>query len=205
MKRYRPDELLDRYRTIRDATTTEAFFRDPAHKKTQEMWCAAHFARGYEKHYGECFVWISDSDEQTDADFELEVRRVCHPFQITELMQPGRRRGDEYRGGESGKTFLEDWGPGTANGPMWVREAIERKAKKRYAAARKLDLLVYVNFPAYEQRFDRISKECEEAAKQFASVWLLNGNAICCIRCGDGFELTDGWLPIDESLANADL
>lgn len=92
MKRYRPDELLDRYRTIRDATTTAAFFRDPVHKKTQEMWCAAHFARGYEKHYGECFVWISDSDEQTDADFELELRGVRNPFQITELMEPGRRQ-----------------------------------------------------------------------------------------------------------------
>lgn len=205
MKRYGPDELLERYRSIRNATTTEAFFRDPAHKKTQEMWCAAHFARGYEKTYGECFVWISDEDEQTDVDFELELNGVRHPFQVTELMEPGRRRGDEYRDGESGKTRLEDWGPGTESGPSWVRDAIERKVRKRYAAAGKLNLLVYANFPAYEQRYDRIAAECDEASKNFASVWLLNGNTICCIRGGAGFERTKGWLPVGESLADADL
>jgi len=203
--RYRPNELLGRYRAIREATSTEAFFRDPAHKKTQEMWCAAHFSRGYEKHYGECFVLISDRDEQTDSDFELEERRTRHPFQVTELMEPGRRRGDEYRGGESDRTILEDWSPGTKNGPIWIRRAIERKVKKRYAGARGLNLLVYLNFPAYEQRCDRIAEECEEAAEHFASVWLLNGNAICCIREGSGFEITNGWLPIEESLVDADL
>ena len=205
MKRYRPNELLERYRAIREATATETFFRDPAHKKTQEMWCAAHFSRGYEKHYGECFVLISDTDEQTESDFELEMNGASHSFQITELMQPGRRRGDEYRWGESGKSILEDWSPGTTNGPTWVREAIERKVRKRYAAAGDLNLLVYLNFPAYEQRFDRIAEECNEAARHFASVWLLNGNAICCIREGNGFEQTNGWLLIEESLADADL
>lgn len=207
MNQYRPDDLLARYRAIREAISTDNFFRDPAHKKTQEMWCAAHFARGYERCLGECFVWISDEDEQTTADFELEVGGARHPFQITELMQPGRRRGDEYRDGrgESGRTFLEDWGPGTEMGPAWVRDAIERKVKKHYADAGKLNLLIYVNFPAHEQRFDRIAPMCDAAAKNFASVWLLNGNTICCIRGGDGFAQTEGWLPVEESLADADL
>ena len=77
------------------------------------MWCAAHFARGYERRYGECYVWISDEDEQTDADFHLEIAGIRHPFQVTELMQPGRRRGDECRngGGEFGRTVLEDLEP----------------------------------------------------------------------------------------------
>jgi hypothetical protein len=203
MKRCRPGDLLERYRAIRQATTIEAFFRDPAHKKTQEMWCAAHFSRGYEKHYGDCFVHIADTDEQTDSDFEFEIVGVRHPFQITELMQPGRRRGDEYRGRMS-SPVVEDWGPGTEYGPTWVREAIERKVKKNYAS-REFNLLVYINFWAYEQRFDRITAECLEAAKNFGSVWLLNGNAICCIREGSGFNRTNGWLPIEESLADPDL
>jgi hypothetical protein len=207
MKRYRPDDLLARYRQIREGITTEAFFRDPAHKKTQEMWCAAHFARGYESRYGECYVWISDEDEQNDADFYLEIAGTRHPFQVTELMQPGRRRGDEYRngGGESGKTMFEDWSPGTEQGPAWVLEAIGRKVKKNYAGACQLNLLVYVNFPAYEQRYDRIVEECRAESQAFASVWLLNGNTICCIRGSDWFSETEGWLPVEESLANADL
>jgi hypothetical protein len=47
--RYTPDELLDKCRQIRDSVTVEEFFRRPEHKKTQELWCAAHFGRGYEQ------------------------------------------------------------------------------------------------------------------------------------------------------------
>src|SRR5687767_11690053 len=125
MKRYRPDELLARYQEIFEAAGEEAFFRNPKHKKTQEMWCAAHFARGYERHFGSCYVHISDEDEQTDSDFELEVDGKRFPFQVTELMEPGRRRGDEYRGGASGKTRLEDWSEGTEHGSKWIRDAID--------------------------------------------------------------------------------
>lgn len=199
--RYRPDELLEKYQAIRVRATDQEFFRAPKHKKTQEMWCAAHFARGYEKHFAPCFVYIAESDEQTEADFDLEIAGVRYPFQITELMEPGRRRGDEYRAGPSGKTTLEDWTEGTEKGAAWVREAIERKVQKHYSSAFQLNLLVYLNFRAYEQQFNMIKAECEAAAQHFAAVWLLNGNAICCIRTSPRFRVTRGWLMIPESPA----
>jgi hypothetical protein len=154
MKRYTPDELLSKYRSIRDEITTEEFFRSPKHKKTQEMWCAAHFARAYNQHVAPCTVLISDEDEQTDADFFLETGGKSYPFQVTELMEPGRRRGDEYRAGGSEKTQDEDWSEGTEHGPVWVRSAIERKLKKKYAGTLDLNLLLYLNFAAYEQQYE---------------------------------------------------
>jgi hypothetical protein len=207
MKRYRPDELLAQYREIRGDTTTEEFFRAPRHKKTQEMWCAAHFALGYQKGVGECYVWISDEDEQTDVDFYLEINGTKHPFQITELMEPKRKRGDEYKngGGESGTTHLEDWSFGTEHGPAWIRGAIEKKRGENYAGAAHLNLLVYVNFHAYQQQYDLIAQECSVASQGFGSVWLLNGNTLCCIHGGDEFMETGGWLQLNESLADGDL
>jgi hypothetical protein len=78
------------------------------------------------------------------------------------------------------------------------------KAAKRYSESHKLNLLVYVNFPAYEQQYEAIRTECEEAAASFGSVWLLNGNAICCIKGSDVFPPTKGWMFIEESLARPD-
>jgi hypothetical protein len=160
LQRYTPDELLTKYRTIRNQITTEEFFRSPEHKKTQEMWCAAHFARAYNQYVAPCAVLISDEDEQTDADFFLDIGGKSYPFQVTELMEPGRRRGDEYCGGGSAKTQDEDWSEGTARGPVWVRAAIERKLRKKYAGTVHLNLLVYLNFAAYEQQYEDIRSEC---------------------------------------------
>src|SRR3954451_20887715 len=153
LQRYIPDELLTKYRIIRDQITTEEFFRSPKHKKTQEMWCAAHFARAYNQYVAPCTVLIADKDEQTHADFYMDTEGKLYPFQVTELMEPGRRRGDEYRGGASGRTQDEEWSEGTEQGPAWVRSAIERKLLKRYAGTADLNLLVYLNFRAYEQQY----------------------------------------------------
>jgi hypothetical protein len=200
LQRYTPDELLDRYRGIRNQITTEEFFRSPKHKKTQEMWCAAHFARAYNQYVAPCAVLISNEDEQIDADFFLEVGGTRYPFQVTELMEPGRRRGDEYRGGGAERTRDEDWSEGTEHGPAWIRTAIELKNKKKYAGAATLNLLVYLNFAAYEQAYEGIQAECAQAAPGFASVWLLNGNALCCIHQNPELRAFQGWMMIPESL-----
>lgn len=202
LQRYTPDELLTEYRTIRGRVTTEQFFRSPKHKKTQEMWCAAHFARAYNQHVAPCTVLISAKDEQTDADFFLDIGGKPHPFQVTESMEPGRRRGDEYRGGGTEKSQTENWSKGTEQGSVWVRSAIERKLKKKYAGNADLNLLVYLNFAAYEQQYEDMRSECAQVAPQFASVWLLNGNALCCIHQNPALGAFQGWMMIPESLAH---
>lgn len=63
----------------------------------REMWCATHFARAYERYICQCLVRIDEEDSQDDVDFELGVDNQWHLFQVAEVMQPDRRRGDEYK------------------------------------------------------------------------------------------------------------
>lgn len=198
--RYAPDELLEKYRAIREEVDSREFFTRPKHKKTQEIWCAAHFGRHYEHGVGPCHILIEDHDEQTDADFELEVAGDMHPFQITEVQAPGRRRGDEYRREVSTPATVEDWSDGTKNGPQWIRDGIEKKLQRYGGRVSHLNLLVYLNFPAYDQQFKDIRDACADVASPFASVWLLNGNAAACIWSQTVLFGPEGWLFGPESL-----
>jgi hypothetical protein len=200
--RYSPDELLAKYRAIRGTVEPREFFSRPKHKKTQEIWCAAHFGRHYAHGIGPCHVLIEDHDEQTDADFEFEAAGGVHPFQITEVQAPGRRRGDEYKKEAVSKTTLEDWSDGTENGPGWIRDGIEKKLQHYAGRVSHLNLLVYLNFPAYDQQFIDIRNACTDVAAPFASVWLLNGNAVACISSQKALSGPEGWLFGPESLVD---
>jgi hypothetical protein len=203
--RYRPDELLAKYREIHDSVSPREFFTRPQHKKTQEFWCAAHFGRHYAHGLGPCHIHIEDHDEQSDADFELEAGGSVHPFQITEVQAPGRRRGDEYKKEASTTATLEDWSDGTENGPRWIREAIEKKLNRYGGRVSHLNLLVYLNFPAYDQQFHDIRETCAAVSSPFASVWLLNGNTAACIWSQTALSGPEGWLFGPESLVDDEL
>ncbi len=200
--RYAPDELLAKYRDIRQTVSPREFFSRPKHQKTQEIWCAAHFGRHYAHCLGPCHILIEDHDEQTDADFEFQTAGVVHPFQVTEVQAPGRRRGDEYKREASTKATLEDWSEGTENGPRWIRAGIEKKLQKYGGRVSHLNLLVYLNFPAYDQQYIDIRDACIDVASPFASVWLLNGNAAACLTSQTALTGPEGWLFGPESLVD---
>lgn len=197
---YTPAELLAKFRATRSAVRADVFFSAPKHKKDQELWCAAHFASGLSLVGGPYTVWISDRDEQTDTDFELEAGGNRLAFQVTEVQTPGRRRGDEYRHRAVGSWTEEDWTPGSESGPRWIRDAIEKKAK-RYSQSESLNLLVYLNFPAWDQQYVDVAREAAGPASAFQSVWLLNGNALCHVKAHPSLPSIGGWLMISESLA----
>ncbi len=201
-RRYLPEELLAKYRAVRNAVSAEAFFSSPTHKKTQELWCAAHFSRAYSQNIEQCAVWVADRDIQTDVDFELQVGGVRHPFQITEVQTPGRRRGEEYKGTGSDSWKDEDWSEGTEHGARWIHDAIEKKLTRYGGNVGGLNLLVYINFPAWEQQYETIRQGSSVSASKFASVWLLNGNALCCISPSSALGFLAGWMVIPESLAH---
>ena len=124
---YSPDELYAKFLKQRGAASTKDFFNSPGHKKTQELWCAAQFGRAFSANISSCFLLIADHDEQTDADFHLMLAGISHPFQITEVQIPGRRRGDEYKNQELKGATLEHWDSATEQGPVWIRESIQKK------------------------------------------------------------------------------
>jgi len=202
--RYLPEALLAKYRAIRETISDQEFFRSPRHQKTMEIWCAAHFARAYSSYVHACNVLIDDTDVQTDVDFELELAGTIHPFQVTEVMEPGRRRGDEYRDDAPSGARADDIELGTRMGAEWVRTALERKLSKNYAAMDRLNLLTYLNFAGRNQEYVALRHACLEVSKRFASVWLLNGNTLCCIRHNEQIAAWEGWMVIEESPVAAD-
>ena len=197
-KRYLPKELLAEHSAFRERVSSSEFFNNPKHQRAREQWCAAHFAVGYEKHLAPCAVLIEEVDPQNDTDFELEVEGGQHRFQVTEVQEPGRRRGDEYKVSRAPKTIQEDWLLGTKHGSQWIHAAIQRKLE-RYGFVGDLNLLVYVNFPAYEVNFGEVREVAHVVAEPFASVWLLTGNALACIKSNRGLANVEPWLGIPES------
>lgn len=202
-RRYRPAELFEKYREIRVATSDEDFFNRPEHQRTQELWCAAHFANAYDKYLAPCMVLLDESTSNTDTDFDLETAGKIFPFQVSEVQEPGRRRGTEYRQPEHLRPE-HDLSRGSVLGPQWVREGIQKKVVKRYANAHTLNLLIYLNFPAWQQQYHDIRNACAEVAKTFASIWLLNGNTMCVIKANLDLPAFEGWMPIPESVWHDD-
>ncbi|GAC1389675.1 MAG: hypothetical protein NVSMB34_01560 [Variovorax sp.] len=199
---YAPEQLMQRYRTLRQEMSVEAFFRKPGLARLREMWCAAHFVGAVDQNLVASQVAIDEVDSQDDVDFELLAGGDRLPFQVAEVIEPGRRRSTEYKDFKPGATRLEDWSLGTQMGPSWIREAIEAKLQKNYSRTSALNLLLYLNFPAYEQQYLDIRSECWAVLGRFASVWLLNGNAFACLQPSPALPSVEGWMKIPEGLVD---
>ncbi|MBU1343946.1 MAG: hypothetical protein KKE44_20350, partial [Proteobacteria bacterium] len=180
-KFFSPKELEGYYKKLTKEVSSTDFFTKPLHSKTQEIWCAAYFGKGYHRNIKPCSIGIDEIDLQEDFDFTIKVGDHEFPFQLTEIQEPNRRRGDEYKNGNYQEWEYENWEPGTENGPIWIREAIQKKIGKFYSEPHKLNLLVYVNFSAWEHNYKTIIEETKDLYDVFASIWLMNGNAICSL------------------------
>jgi len=200
LRRYAPEELLARSRILRKGVSTAQFFGSPKHQRMKDMWCAAHFASGYRRTVGGCTVWFDECGTDTDTDFELEVAANRFPFQTTMVKTPGRRIGQEYKLPEAERPQHNDLSVGAELGPTWALDEIRKKVGKMYSEVGRLNLLLYLNFPAWEQDYRKYQAACGAAASQFASVWLLNGNALCVLHANSAIPAFEGWRPIGESL-----
>lgn len=192
-RRYSPNELYARFKEAHDVVSPREFFNCPAHKKTQELYCAARFGQALSQVH-DCWLLVADGDEQTEADFHLEVVGKVMPFQITEVQLPGRRRGDEYKQEALPQATLESWDSGAEHGPAWIRDAVQKKHDRYGGDVAGLNLLVYANFQAYEHDFEEICRATTDVASKFASVWVVNGNGACCIKGGDTLGPARPWL-----------
>lgn len=79
-------------------------------------------------------------------------------IEITEVLEEGRKRGDEYRDGKQPKDGnVKEWRSRAESIPHQLEKAIERKIRKGYS--RKCMLLIYVNMSNYGM----LQKEIEVA------------------------------------------
>jgi hypothetical protein len=93
-----PSELLNEARVEMRRVSQERLFNDPRHQRLQDLWCAAMFGLGYEKHVLPCQVALNATTRRTDADFFLKVGEHEAAFQTVEALEPNRRRGMEFQG-----------------------------------------------------------------------------------------------------------
>jgi hypothetical protein len=147
-------------------------------RPSREKFIAALFGLGYEQHVGPCrLAALSDAPESPDAEFfDLNGHGGQHAFQTVEVLDPGRRRGDEYHDieaahAEGKQMVIHDDGPerGNAHGLDWITVEVAKKARK-YGASEGLHLVVYVNFRVYLQHADLVARTAPYTAR-FASIW----------------------------------
>ncbi|MCK1705333.1 hypothetical protein IVA86_29065 [Bradyrhizobium sp. 146] len=97
-------------------------------------------------------------------------------IEITEVLEEGRRRGDEYREGkEAKKETAEDWRTRALAVPERLDKAIERKIAKGYAG--KCKLVVYLNMSTYSI----LQKETEAAIAAVKAKYADNFDEICVL------------------------
>jgi len=172
----------------------------PEYGRLRETWIASRFATGYGNNLTACKIDIADRDEQQDFDFHLVLEDARLPFQIVEVLDEGRRRGDEYRNLteverkaiESERLRLNS--ASYAGGRISCE--LQRKADK-YGDPSRLHVLVYLNVCAHSVPWAALANGVEAAAENFASVWVVTGEIKCCINRGSLRAAWVGWKAID--------
>lgn len=190
-----PRELLDRAKRELAAVPQDELFNSSLHTKSREKWCAGMMGLGYEKCIGPCRVAVNDSDQRQDADLFLDVGGSEFPFQLAEVMEPGRRRGAEYKALAAGdrKGFAYEPDRGRLEGPRWIAAGIEQKKQKHYAGAAELNLLVYANFAAYQLQHAEVVTAARPYLDAFASVWVVTNLWLGSLSVSNALGRIDGW------------
>jgi len=182
MTRYKHFELSDYVARERALVGNDAFITQRSCNRLREMWCAAVFSQGYENHIGPCEVEISDEDEQRDYDFLFHAQGGFFPFQLTEVLDEGRKRNLEYRDG-SHRQFEDGIVPAKYSRERFS-QAIENKIRKKYSNASELHFLLYANFLGKDASWGTLVSNLASLCSEFGSVWVITGAELCCISSG---------------------
>jgi hypothetical protein len=164
---------------------------DARYRGLFEQWCAGSLGVAYHLFVTRCEVAMhSESDE---ADFSVRKHGTTapiFPFQTVEVMEPGRRRSEEYRNPRP-RPYRP--GQGTIEGPAWIASAVHKKLRKHYAGANQLNILVYVNFSAQGLEFAQISECLDRFRGAFASVWVMAHHIVGTVFSTPELGSIEGW------------
>jgi hypothetical protein len=150
------------------------------------------FGIGYEEFVSPCRVAINATKHRLDADFFLDAHGREFPFQIVEVMEPGRRRGAEYKPGAL-KHISYDPDTGRANGPQWITRKLEQKVAKNYANAGSVNLLLYANFPAQGLQAADVIAATSKFKDNFASAWVQTALHLTTLWSRGDLGQINGW------------
>lgn len=154
---------------------------------------------GYELGAAPCLVAVNESQDNLDVDFYLLSNGLEFPFQLVEAMEPGRRRGQEYKQIESislqgiSSSSLEE---GHKNGPYWITEKIKQKVEKHYETSTNLNLLVYANFSARQLEYEDVCTAARPYLPSFSSVWVVSSLFLGALSVANELKKIEGWCQI---------
>jgi hypothetical protein len=189
-------ELAEYVARERALVGDDAFVTQQSCNRLREMWCAAVFSEGYENRIGPCEVEIAEEDEQRDYDFLFHALGKVFPFQITEVLDEGRKRNLEYR--EGNQVQFGDWVVPEKYAHERLRQAIKSKIKKQYSNSRELHLLLYANFLGKDASWGTLVANLSDLCCEFGSVWVITGAEFCCISSGAPLHGFSQWRRIND-------
>lgn len=202
MSAYSPSALARLVEEAIGQIGTTAFVTSSKSQRLREMWCAAKFGLGYSNHFEECSIEIESENENREYDFHLVTEKSRLPFQLAEVLDSGRRRGDEYRQ-SSREQIVELLNEGPGEGAQYVARRVQEeliaKAGKRYSKPEELHILLYLNLRASSIPWASVAGAAEEAAAPFASVWLVTQDLFCCVHGGTQWHGLVGWRVIENA------
>jgi hypothetical protein len=177
---YYPLDLLNIVEKENELVPKDIFFNNPKYQKAMETWCAAVFGIGYSEYLKTCKVKINKAN--SSPDFFLKVGNQVFEFEITEVQEEGRKRGDYYKKLKRNPNMLTPYRPekGRQKAPEWIYEGIKKKAR-HYGDCRGLNLLVYANFSVTTLERNKILNAVKEFKETFSSVWVIINSHICSL------------------------
>ena len=192
LRRYTPFELVSAHNQVR-ARITATEFLGPRYQKERERFCAGHFSFAYAAAIAPCEVEIEEPDPQNHVDFWLVTPTGRHAFQVTERQEPERERGHEYKTGSVPQPTEEALDIAEKLGADWIVESVIKKDRSYGGSNTALHLLVYVNFPSYDLRFEDIQLQLRSVQETFGSIWLLAGDSMACVKSSPMLGQLNGW------------
>jgi len=193
-----PRDLLTSIEAEIERIPPDEFFNKAKYEKQREAWCAALFGVGLGKLDLDTTVRVNTSNHRLDVDLEIQMPGKRLEFQLVMAKDPDYRLGQVYKEFAKGKRTSGPYRPGkgTRSGPSWIRTAIDKKIKKNYSEAKKLNLLVYVNFDAHQLAYVDVYNECSNTVDEFASIWLLASTQLSSLKAGLHLPAIEGWCEI---------
>ena len=174
-----PSTLLGIVEKENESVPKDIFFNDPQYQKAMESWCAAIFGIGYSEYLKRCEIKINKSDF---PDFYLKQDDKIFEFEITEIQNKGRKRGDYYKELKKNPDILTPYRPekGRQEAPKWIYDAIKKKVM-HYGNCKDINLLIYANFSATTLERNKILNAIKEFKGTFSSIWLITNSQICSL------------------------
>lgn len=165
------------------------------YQRYRDAWAASLFARGFYAHVSQCAVRLVLHPDV--ADFQIEVSQKFFDFQLVEVLPPDYKRGKEYAQMKAGpESRIPSKLADINEGPKWIAEMLNKKAKKRYQPTPHV--LLYADFEvAVKLYIDRVRKLCRPRRCDFKSIWILWAWAIVQLFPSHDFaDLCQNWSEI---------